>query len=93
MRVIIQPVNKIFADYVLQYASEVEEPRYTFIGREGYGNATYVFECDEEDPWKAVPPLKKAISRPPLGNAMFCRVAPYGYIQWPPYTNKDQQPH
>lgn len=90
MLVIIQPVNIAFKDIVMKYVSEIEEYEYRFVRTEGYGNATYVFEVNEDDPWKAVPPLNKAVHRPPLGNAMFCRVAPYGYIQWPPLTNKDQ---
>lgn len=92
MRVVIQPVNPIFRDYVLQYVSEVEHPRYTLVATEGPGSSTYVFECDEENPWLAVDGLKSAIRRPPLGNAMFCQVAPYGMAVWPPFTDKDKYP-
>ena len=92
MKVVIQPVNPGFKSYVLQYVTEVEKPRYTLVGTEGPGNTTYVFECDEENPWLAVDGLKSAIRRPPIGNVMFCQVAPYGMAVWPPITDKDKYP-
>ena len=90
MKVVIQPVNPAFREYVLQYVSEIEKPRYTFVGVEGYG--TYVFDCDEENHWLAVGGLQSAVRRPPLGNAMFCQVKPYGMATWPPLFDKDKYP-
>ena len=52
MKVVIQPVNPGFKDYVLQYVSEVAEPHYTFVGVEGFG--TYVFDWDSDNYWPAV---------------------------------------
>ena len=92
MKVVIQPVNPGFKSYVLQYVAEVEKPRYTLVGTEGPGNTTYVFECDEENPWLAVDGLKSAIRRPPIGNVMLCQIAPYGMAVWPPITDKDKYP-
>lgn len=92
MKVVIKPVNPAFKDYVLTYVAEVEEPRYTFVGTEGPMDATYVFDCSEDNPWLAVGGLKKAISRPPIGNIMFCQVAPYGMLTWPPIRDKDKYP-
>ena len=81
----VQPVNPSFNDYVLKFISEIESPKFTLVGQEGPGKSTYVFESDEEDPYVAVPAIKKALHQPPIGNAMFCRVVPYGAIVWPPY--------
>lgn len=92
MRVVIQPVNPAFRQYVLQYVAELEQPAYTLVGTEGMNNTTYVFECDEENPWIAVDGLKRAVRSPPLGNAMFCQVAPYGMAVWPPIVDKDKYP-
>ena len=92
MRVVIQPVNPVFKDYVLRFVEEIEEPRYTLVKTEGPGNTTYVFECDEENPWIAVDRLKAVVRKMPLGNAMFCQVAPYGMAVWPPITDKDKYP-
>ena len=86
----VQPINPAFINYALKFISEIEDPKFTFVGTEGPGNSTYVFECDEEDPYVAVPAIKKALRQPPIGNAMYCRVVPYGAIQWPPYTHKDE---
>jgi len=90
MKVVIQPVNPAFKDYVLQYAAEVEEPSYTFLGVEGYN--VYVFDCTADNPWTAVGGLQAAIRRPPIGNAMFCQVKPYGMVTWPPIVDKDKYP-
>ena len=90
--VVIQPVNPGFKDYVLRYVSAIEQPRYTLVATEGPGNTTYVFECDEENYWLAVDGLKAAVRRPPLGNAIFCQVAPYGMAVWPPIVDKDKYP-
>ncbi len=90
VKVVIQPVNPGFKDYVLQYVSELEEPHYTFVGVEGFG--TYVFDCDSDNYWTAVDGLKSAIRRPPLGNIMFCQVKPYGMVTWPPLFDKDKYP-
>ena len=68
MKVVIQPVNPGFKDYVLRYVSEIEEPHYEFVGVEGFGR--YVFECSSDNPWTAVDGIKPAIRRPPIGNAM-----------------------
>ena len=43
MKVVIQPVNPGFKDYVLQYVSEVAEPHYTFVGVEGFGTYFVMF--------------------------------------------------
>ena len=88
MRVVIQPVNPVFSEYVLRYVSKVEEPHYEFVGEEGF--STYVYECSSDDPWAAVDGIKKAIRRAPLGNAMFCQVKPYGMPTWPPLFDKDK---
>lgn len=90
MKVVIQPVNPGFKDYVLRYVSEIEEPHYEFVGIEGFGR--YVFECNSDNPWTAVDGIKPAIRRPPIGNAMFCQVAPYGMACWPPIVDKDKYP-
>ena len=92
MRVVIQPVNPIFKDYVLSYVTEIEEPKYTLAATEGPGGSTYVFECDEDNPWIAVDGVKAAIRRPPIGNVMFCQVVPYGMYVWPPLVDKDKYP-
>lgn len=92
MKVSVLPVNKAFMDLFLTYVEEIESPHYTFVGTEGIGNATYVFECDEENPWLAVDGLKKAARRPPLGNVMFCQIKPYGMTTWPPLFDKDKYP-
>lgn len=88
MKVVIQPVNPVFSEYVLQYVSEIEEPRYEYVGEEGFN--TYVFECSSDDPWAAVDGIKQATRRAPLGNAMFCQVKPYGMPTWPPLFDKDK---
>lgn len=90
MKVVIQPVNPVFKEYVLQYVSELENPRYEFVGVESFN--TYVFDCPEDNPWVAVDGLKRAIRRDPLGNAMFCQVKPYGMRPWPPLFDKDKYP-
>ena len=92
MRVVIQPVNPAFRDYVLSYVDQIESPRYTLVGTEGPANCTYVFDCDEEDPWAAVLPLQAAVRRPPRGNIMFCQVKPHGMLTWPPLFDKDKYP-
>ena len=90
MKVTVQPVNPVFKEYVLQYAAEVSEPSYTFVGAESFG--AYVFECSSDNYWTAVDGLKAALRRPPLGNAMFCQVKPYGMTTWPPLFDKDKYP-
>ena len=90
MRVVIQPVNPVFREYVLQYVSEIEEPRYEFVGEESYG--VYVFEFSADNPWVAVDGIKPAIRCVPVGNAMFCQVKPYGMSTWPPLFDKDKYP-
>ena len=92
MKVSITPVNPGFKSFVFKYVAEVESPKYTFVGTEGYGGTTYVYECDEENPWLAVDGIKAALRRPPLGNVMFCQVVPYGMITWPPLVDKDKYP-
>lgn len=92
MKVVIQPVHPTFREYVLKFVDEIEEPRYTLVSREGPGNTTYVFECDEENPWIAVDRLKSVVRRMPLANIMFCQVAPYGMATWPPLVDKDKYP-
>jgi hypothetical protein len=83
-RYIIQPVNPFLQETVLTYVSEIEELHFELVGREGYQGSTFVFECAEEDPYKAVPVLSSIVGRPPLRGFMFCRVAPYGVAVWPP---------
>lgn len=90
MKVVVQPVNPAFKEYVLRYASEIEDPKYTFVGTESFG--VYVFDCTAENYWTAVDGLKAALRRPPLGNAMFCQVKPYGMTTWPPLFDKDKYP-
>lgn len=85
MKIQVQPINPAFMKYAMRYIEEIEEYTYTFVGTEGYGNATYVFEVDEDDPYKAIPPVIEALHRPPIGAIMFCNVAPYGALHWPPY--------
>ena len=92
MKVCVQPVNMAFMDIFMKYVEEIESPKYTFLGTEGPGNATYVYECDNDNPWIAVDGLKAAARRPPLGNIMFCQVAPYGMATWPPLFDKDKYP-
>lgn len=92
MRVVIQPVNPAFKQYVLDYVAQIESPHYTLVATEGPGNTTFVFECGEENYWVAVDGLKAAVRRPSLGNVMFCQVAPYDMPVWPPITNKDKYP-
>ena len=92
MRITVKPVNPVFKEIFLQYVSEVEKPRYTLVGTEGPGNSTYVLECDEENPWIAVAGVQSVVRRAPLGNAMFCQVAPYGMYAWPPLFDKDKYP-
>lgn len=92
MKVTVNPVNPGFKDIFLKYVSEIESPRYTFVGTEGPTNAIYVFECDEENYWVAVAGLQSAVRRPPLGNVMFCQVTPYGMYTWPPLYDKDKYP-
>lgn len=92
MKIKVIPVNPGFQELFLKYVSELENPSYTLVGTEGWGNTTYIFECDEENHWLTVDGIKAAIRRPPLGNAMGCQVVPYGMITWPPIVDKDKYP-
>ena len=92
MLVSIMPVNPGFKSFVFKYLAESEHPKYTFVRTEGLTGTTYVFDCDEDNPWTAVDGVKAAIRRPPLGNAMFCQVVPYGMYVWPPLVDKDKYP-
>lgn len=91
MQFTISPVNPAFRDYVLQYASELEDPRFSFVGTEGYGDATYVFEGETNDAWKGVAALKGVLRRPPIAGLLFCQVAPKGAIAWPPLFKADEE--
>lgn len=90
LKVVVQPVNPAFKEYVLRYVSEIADPVYTFVGTESFN--TYVFDCTAENYWTAVDGLKAALRRPPLGNVMFCQVKPYGMPTWPPLFDKDKYP-
>lgn len=90
LKVTIQPVNPVFREHVLKYVSEIEDPKYTFVGTERYG--TYVFDCSSDSYWVAVDSLKAALRRPPIADAMFCQVKPYGMYTWPPLFDKGRYP-
>ena len=86
MKITIEPVNPAFKELAIKYISEIEEYSYDIVGYEGFMDSKMILECPgEDDPYKAIPPIQKALHRPPLGNSMFCRVVPYGAIQWPPF--------
>ncbi len=92
MKVVVKPVNPAFAKMLLQYVSEADGSRYRFVGTEGFSNANYIFDCDEENHWAAVDGLKAIIRKSPLGLIMGCQVVPYGMLTWPPIVDKDKYP-
>ncbi|MDO4807901.1 MAG: hypothetical protein Q4A07_11725 [Coriobacteriales bacterium] len=92
MKIVVKPVNPAFRDLLLEFVSQMDEPRYTLVGTEGPFNSSYVFECDEENYWAAVDGMKAIIRESPLGLIMGCQVVPHGMLTWPPLYDKDKYP-
>ena len=89
MKVVIQPVNPVFNDYVLRYVSEIEELRYEYIGEEDFG--TFVFDCSADNPVGCRRWNQERHQASPTGQRhVLPSMKPYGMPTWPPLFDKDR---